>query len=177
MWSFLFQNDHIEVNVVSCYILNIPSSKGWGDLLKQKLEWSTGKFSWERNANKWNDNIVWNGYLVLFTAGCLISGSEPRALHTAVAQYMWDEWLTELMEIVKPVWIHNCKHSLILTNHFFLFLILSIFYTNFLMMWTQLLLKSGLKWLIHVLLSQSRISRWVLITSQPFNMEHNIVRG
>nr|XP_019590407.1 PREDICTED: SID1 transmembrane family member 1 isoform X4 [Rhinolophus sinicus] len=35
---------------------------------------------------------------------------------------------------------------------------LSIFYTNFLKMWTQLLLKLCLKWLIRVLLSQCRIS-------------------
>nr|XP_058919855.1 SID1 transmembrane family member 1 isoform X6 [Kogia breviceps] len=34
----------------------------------------------------------------------------------------------------------------------------SIFYTNFLKMWTQLSLKLCLKWLIHALLSQSRIS-------------------
>ncbi|XP_032943416.1 SID1 transmembrane family member 1 isoform X3 [Rhinolophus ferrumequinum] len=41
---------------------------------------------------------------------------------------------------------------------------LSIFYTNFLKMWTQLLLKLCLKWLIRVLLSQCRIS-WDFLSS------------
>lgn len=124
---------------------------------------------------------------------CVPSAWAP---HRAFAQYARDEWLTELLEAYwdlhlnfvlniwgnhlihgKIAWVFDRKHFLTLTNPVFLFFILSIFYTNFLKMWTQLSLKLCLKWLIHALLSQSRISWWVFITCQPSNMEYYIVPG
>lgn len=147
----------------------------------------------KKNHRKSNGNIVWNGYLVLLTDMSLCLAQSPaESRRSAAVRWVagwtngggWDWHLNFVPDIrendpihVKTVWVCHCKHFLILMNHVFLFLILSIFYTNFLKMWTQLSLKLCLKWLIRVLLSQSRISWWVLISCPPSNMEHYVAPG